>query len=236
MADRHILNSWKEISQYVGRGVRTIQRYERTLSFPVRRVAGRARTSVMAFSDEIDAWLSRSAVGLPPLDQNGNGSTHSGAEFGAENSPRTTVLKEQDPQSIWLIEDSVSDVDAFRAALAGVGPYHVSVLNTSSAALEALTDLGRGKLRPPALIVLDYELSGSSGFEVLTYYRNSAELKAAVPLMVWSILDNVTTREMSTWMGAKTFVAKPIAERVLTRVLASFLQKEHSQERCEQLV
>lgn len=226
MNDRRILNSWKEISQYVGRGVRTVQRYERTLSFPVRRITGRAHTSVMAFSDEIDAWLSRSSIGLLVQDQNGNGHSDSGSKLPFVGSTANIVLAAADPQSIWLIEDDVSCVDAFRAALVGIGPYRVNVLNTASAALKAVADLERGNLRSPALIVLDYELSGSSGFEVLTYYRNSAELKAAVPLIVWSILDNVTTREMSTWMGAKTFVAKQFGQRALTRTLASLLPTE----------
>ena len=56
---RRILHSWKEIASYVGRGVRTIQRYEAQFGLPVHRLGGRSRSAVMAFSDEIDAWLSR---------------------------------------------------------------------------------------------------------------------------------------------------------------------------------
>jgi len=54
---RIILNSWKEIASYMGRGVRTIQRYEMQLGFPVHRPAGKQRSAVLAFTDEIDAWL-----------------------------------------------------------------------------------------------------------------------------------------------------------------------------------
>src|SRR5258708_35585226 len=56
---RRILHSWKEIASYIGRGVRTIQRYEVQFGLPVHRPAGSSRSAVMAFSDEIDAWLSR---------------------------------------------------------------------------------------------------------------------------------------------------------------------------------
>jgi hypothetical protein len=56
---RRILHSWKEIASYIGRGVRTIQRYELQFGLPVHRPAGSSRSSVMAFSDEIDNWLSR---------------------------------------------------------------------------------------------------------------------------------------------------------------------------------
>jgi hypothetical protein len=52
-----LLNSWKEISRYVGRGVRTVQRWEKELGFPVRRPRGHERSAVIAFTDEIDQWL-----------------------------------------------------------------------------------------------------------------------------------------------------------------------------------
>jgi len=52
-----ILNSWKEISNYVGRGVRTIQRWESDMRFPVHRTGEHLRSSVYALSEEIDAWL-----------------------------------------------------------------------------------------------------------------------------------------------------------------------------------
>jgi predicted DNA-binding transcriptional regulator AlpA len=54
-----VLNSWKEIAQYVGRGVRTIQRWERELGFPVRRPRQRERSAVIAIRSEIDVWLRR---------------------------------------------------------------------------------------------------------------------------------------------------------------------------------
>jgi CheY-like chemotaxis protein len=59
---RRILHSWKEIAAYLGRGVRTIQRYETQLGFPIRRPARKDRSAVMAFTDEIDQWLSRAPV------------------------------------------------------------------------------------------------------------------------------------------------------------------------------
>jgi len=54
-----ILNSWKEIAVYLGRGIRTVQRWERELQLPIRRPRKNARTAVMAFRGELDEWLSR---------------------------------------------------------------------------------------------------------------------------------------------------------------------------------
>jgi hypothetical protein len=51
------LNSWKEIAEYVGRGVRTVQRWERELGFPVHRPHNHLRSPVIAVPTEIDQWL-----------------------------------------------------------------------------------------------------------------------------------------------------------------------------------
>ena len=55
-----ILSGWKDIATYLGRGVRTVQRYERELSLPVRRPAGKSAASVIATKAELDAWVTAS--------------------------------------------------------------------------------------------------------------------------------------------------------------------------------
>ena len=51
-----LLNSWKEIATYLGRGVRTAQRWER-YGLPVRRLAPGPRASVIADAHDIDTWI-----------------------------------------------------------------------------------------------------------------------------------------------------------------------------------
>ncbi len=58
-----VLNSWKEIASYLGRGVRTVQRYERDLALPVRRPRGTSRSAVIALKEELDAWLRNAPSG-----------------------------------------------------------------------------------------------------------------------------------------------------------------------------
>jgi hypothetical protein len=54
------LNGWKEIASYLGKGVRTVQRWESQFGLPVRRIAGEV---VFALRDEVDAWsTSQSAM------------------------------------------------------------------------------------------------------------------------------------------------------------------------------
>lgn len=52
-----VLNSWKEIGAYLGRGVRTVERYERDLGLPVRRLGGESGRSVVAFPPDLDGWV-----------------------------------------------------------------------------------------------------------------------------------------------------------------------------------
>ena len=56
------LCGWKEIANYLGKGVRTVQRYERELGFPVRRPAGKSHAGVIATRGEVDAWVAASPI------------------------------------------------------------------------------------------------------------------------------------------------------------------------------
>lgn len=74
-----ILKGWKDIANYVGVGVRTIQRWENECGLPVRRPNGKVRSAVLALSGELDAWTQSCAMrkhGLQtsdaPMNPNGN--------------------------------------------------------------------------------------------------------------------------------------------------------------------
>lgn len=62
IASSAIFSGWKEIANYLGKGVRTIQRYESQMGLPVRRPAGRSRAAVLATKAELDAWVSASPI------------------------------------------------------------------------------------------------------------------------------------------------------------------------------
>ena len=51
-----LLDSWKEISAYLNRNIRTCQTWERELGLPVHRLNGSPRAHVFAYSGELDAW------------------------------------------------------------------------------------------------------------------------------------------------------------------------------------
>lgn len=56
------LSGWKDISTYLGKSVRSVQRYERTTGLPIRRPAGGSRGSVIAIKAELDGWVNASPL------------------------------------------------------------------------------------------------------------------------------------------------------------------------------
>ena len=62
----NVLHSWKDISSYIGLAVRTAQRWEHDLGLPVHRPADHNHTAVLAFPEELDAWLRHTPVSSQP--------------------------------------------------------------------------------------------------------------------------------------------------------------------------
>jgi hypothetical protein len=52
-----VLSSWKDIARYMGKGVRTVQRWERDFGLPVRRARGANRKAILARPADLDAWV-----------------------------------------------------------------------------------------------------------------------------------------------------------------------------------
>lgn len=80
------LDSWKEIASYLGREVRTVQRWEKTNGLPVRRLYHERRGSVYAFTEELDAWVVSRQPGVQELTaptQSSPASSHFRARFAA---------------------------------------------------------------------------------------------------------------------------------------------------------
>jgi transcriptional regulator with XRE-family HTH domain len=74
----HVLTSWKEVARYMGKGVRTVQRWERDFNLPVRRPSGaKNKRAILVLAADLDAWIAlqcsrmsrdrrSDGIGLPP--------------------------------------------------------------------------------------------------------------------------------------------------------------------------
>src|SRR5690242_1317 len=58
--DAEFISGWKDIANYLGKAVRTVQRYETELGLPVHRPSGKA--SVIATRTELDAWIAAGPI------------------------------------------------------------------------------------------------------------------------------------------------------------------------------
>jgi len=79
-----ILNSWKEVAHYLGRGIRTVQRWEHDLGLPVRRPRGRTRGPIIALRDDLDDWVNNRPQAT---NYNGNGLEAGSLSLEASTSP-----------------------------------------------------------------------------------------------------------------------------------------------------
>jgi len=58
-----VLSSWKEVAQHMGKGIRTVQRWEHQAGLPVHRPSGTCKGVVLAYPSELSAWAHRSKGG-----------------------------------------------------------------------------------------------------------------------------------------------------------------------------
>ncbi|MGA7521578.1 MAG: hypothetical protein WBW84_03795 [Acidobacteriaceae bacterium] len=61
-----VLTSWKDIAQYMGKGVRTVQRWEQDFALPVRRPQGSNKKAILARPSDLDAWVALRCASRPP--------------------------------------------------------------------------------------------------------------------------------------------------------------------------
>ena len=76
METQAILESWKEISSYLRRSIKTCQRWEGELGLPIHRLDGTPRARVFAYPEELDRWRNEKLHHLD--DANGEAETSSG--------------------------------------------------------------------------------------------------------------------------------------------------------------
>jgi hypothetical protein len=62
-----VLSGWKEIASYLGKAIRTVQRYERGQALPIHRPAGKSRGAVFATKPELDTWVTASSLRAYPI-------------------------------------------------------------------------------------------------------------------------------------------------------------------------
>lgn len=135
------LSSWKEIAQYFGRGVRTVQRWEERLGMPVRRPHGKSRSAVMAITEELDQWMANASLrdGLSLLTEDADMQPdHGKHQF-----------------HVLLMEDSLAAAERRSATDSFGSRFKVEVVNGLQSALQVLEEIDSEQRPLPDLVVMD---------------------------------------------------------------------------------
>ncbi len=88
------LHSWREIAAYIGKSVRTVQRWESLLGFPVHK---NGNSEVVAYRHELDAWTRRGFAA---------------ADHAAGNTVRDTNIAELHQRSSQLRDQAAKKIAA----------------------------------------------------------------------------------------------------------------------------
>jgi two-component system response regulator len=116
-----------------------------------------------------------------------------------------------DPIEVLLIEDNPADVRLTRMALQGGEiEKHLSIAEDGEAAMAFLRRQGPFASAPrPDLILLDLNLPGKSGHEVLAEIKRDDSLRT-IPTVVLTTSDRESDVRLSYELAANCFVTKPI--------------------------
>lgn len=143
-----VLSSWKEIAMYLGKGVRTVQRWEYDLGLPVRRPNGSNRNVVLALRSELDQWMERDFV------------TRAMQTVNAD----TNSLNSTFPYRVLVVDDDARFRETMKAMLESEG-YEVLVAEDGFGGLATL------KRALPDVIISDLRMPNMNGFEFLSVVR-----------------------------------------------------------------
>ncbi len=112
------------------------------------------------------------------------------------------------PFAVMLVEDNFADAQLVQIALEEAGiPHSLLMARDGDEALSLLRERPDG-VPPPALILLDLNLPGTGGREVLEIIRNDRALDS-IPVIVLTASTSERDMRRATELGANGYVVKP---------------------------
>ncbi len=192
-----LLNSWKEIANYLGRGVRTVQRWERDLALPVRRPRGYGRSAVLALTQDLDEWLRRSAVLVARSEEHDGRDT----QIGTSRRKLRVVVVDDDEAQLYIANKVIEALG--HEAL----PAHSAEC--------ALRFAGTGA----DLMLLDVNLPHIHGFEVLRRIKANPLTRDLRVVMLSSTYEPWGAAATAVHLGASAFLSKPITVETVRPVI-----------------
>ncbi len=123
---------------------------------------------------------------------------------------------------VLYVEDNPDDVDIFKRVIGKINqPPTYKVITTGSEAIDYV--LKRGNYESPEVILpkmllLDLNLPGNNGFEVLQQIRSNSQGRY-LPIVVYSTSDNPKDMREAFDLGANAYLVKPGGYREVSDML-----------------
>jgi len=145
------LDSWGEIASYLGREVRTVQRWERTEDLPVHRHEHKKKSTVYAFTRELDLWIKKrqpkddpeaDAAFVPESDVDAPAGNANGDPAQVDDAPAGTIPTEPANRTTrlgrWLGVAAIGSALLFLVTLVFYQKFHAGAVKPESVRLVVL--------------------------------------------------------------------------------------------------
>ena len=126
-----MLSSWKEIAHFFGKGVRTVQRWEKTLDLPIHRPPGAPSNVVLARTSDLEEWMHGGQANRAAVESDEEATTAAAMTDALASLEReVTVLAAGE---VHVVTSPVERINALTATL-GLVHEHISSIRSARAA------------------------------------------------------------------------------------------------------
>jgi len=111
-------------------------------------------------------------------------------------------------RKILYVEDNPDAIVFFKRVIKKLGGYKVETVEDGNALVGMFSDKNKAEEINPEIILLDINLPGMNGFEVLHYLRSKTRHKRT-PVIMFTSSDAESDIEKSYDYGANAYLVKP---------------------------
>lgn len=120
------------------------------------------------------------------------------------------------PKNILYVEDNKDAITFFNRVVNKLGDYHFKTTEDGTSALKLLDE---EKDFEPEMILLDINLPGMNGFEILQHVRTKTAYKH-IPVIMFTSSDDYSDIKKSYEYGANAYLIKPDSLHSLRELLS----------------
>src|SRR2546427_1281295 len=131
--------------------------------------------------------------------------------------PTRNVLVTDEQTRILIVDDAPDLLDTLREYLEGFGDGYV--VETAARGIEALEMVARAR---PHLVILDVEMPGMNGIQVLKSLR---AVDPTIPVIMLTATTDASVASETLRQGAVSYAPKPLDLRYLDHLVATFAMK-----------